>query len=138
MDKNRALTQKRNAFHFRVGTLWARNQEGEIRSQFAWLLTWAFPVVGTGVDPVTSRFSGRISPLRGPCGHAGEISEFPGKPPQESSHQWFSDVRCLALFLIRWGTLGARSFTSLKQRIPTRRRQTGCPSPHLWARRLLI
>jgi hypothetical protein len=77
-------------------------------------LNRAFPVVGTGVDPVTSRFSGRISPLRGSSGLPGEISEFPGKPLQKSSRQWFSDVRCFALFLIRWGTLGARSFTSLK------------------------
>jgi hypothetical protein len=43
-----------------VGTLWARNLEQETDGRDLYHLTWFFPVVGTGVDPVASRFSGRF------------------------------------------------------------------------------
>jgi hypothetical protein len=42
-----------------VGTLWARNFRREIAPEWLWLLAWVFPVVGAGIDPATSRFSGR-------------------------------------------------------------------------------
>jgi hypothetical protein len=41
-----------------VGTLWARNFDFKTDHQSKQPLNWSFPVVGTGVDPVTSRFSG--------------------------------------------------------------------------------
>jgi hypothetical protein len=44
----------------------------------------------------------------------GGIPEFPGKPLQTGSRLWAPVLCCSALFLIRWGTPGARSFTTLK------------------------
>ena len=53
-------TQKtRLRVDFRVGTLWARNFDPKTGCQSKCPLSWTFPVVGTGVDPVTSRFSDR-------------------------------------------------------------------------------
>jgi hypothetical protein len=44
-----------------VGTWWARNFEPKSDCQSRYPPTWSHPVVGTGVDPVTSRFSGARS-----------------------------------------------------------------------------
>ena len=44
-----------------VGTLWARHLTHVERSPQKLPLNWTFTVVGTGVDPVTSRFSGARS-----------------------------------------------------------------------------
>jgi len=41
-----------------MGTQWAQNLNRKTDGYWKQPLNWAFPVVGTGVDPVTSRFSG--------------------------------------------------------------------------------
>jgi hypothetical protein len=55
------LSAKWNLFRFRLGTQWARNPAVETDDQSLCPSTWGVPVVGTGVDPVTSRFSGESS-----------------------------------------------------------------------------
>jgi hypothetical protein len=57
---NGASSHSQGLFSFRWGTWGARNFERRIDCQSRNPLSWSFPVVGTGVDPVTSRFSGRI------------------------------------------------------------------------------
>ena len=64
----RQIGRNWNQFQFRVGTLWARKEERQIVREDLCLLTCVVSVVGTGVDPVTSRLSDRIRQHSGTIG----------------------------------------------------------------------
>ena len=55
-----------------MGTLWARNFGAKSGDQSKWATNWEFLVVGTGVDPVTSRFSVRT--MENKAGGSGSSS----------------------------------------------------------------
>jgi len=77
-------------------------------------LNWFFPVVGTGVDPVTSRFSDRNAEKDNSCGRPAGGSKGAGKSENFIPAMVLGVWPCSALFRVPVGTLWARSLTNLK------------------------
>ena len=68
--------KSRYPYPFRWGTWRAYNFDSERHGRSDHPLIWGFPVVGTGVDPVTSRFSDRRS---GPEIPTTQADVYPGQ-----------------------------------------------------------